>query len=213
MDKRFWLRLTAGETAGVIDGAGVEETADLIDGAAVEEKAGNKDGAAVGEAAGATEALTSSAGKLSGFFPEAAGVTKLVQTWDQRSRAISWAGLKLNRPAEELEFNAAICFPANWPVSCCSGSGRVAFSTRPGILFGMESATFPKLSVTFEASAMLVTSFSVAGNSSRGDGTAVPSLWAKKAAFSRSISDLVTANWRDSRRSDSSIAWTAVNWD
>jgi hypothetical protein len=90
IDKRFWLRLTAGETVGVIDGAAVEETADFIDGAAVEETAGVKDGAAVDEAAaGATEALISSAGKLSGFFPAAAGVTKLVQTWDQRSRAIS----------------------------------------------------------------------------------------------------------------------------
>ncbi len=88
MDKRFWLRLTAGETAGVIDGAAVDEKVDFIDGAAVDETAGLKDGSAVDEAAGATEALTSSAGKLSGF-PEAAGVTKLVQTWDQRSRAIN----------------------------------------------------------------------------------------------------------------------------
>jgi hypothetical protein len=103
--------------------------------------------------------------------------------------------LKLNRPAEEeLEFNAAICFPAKWSVPCCSGSGRVAFSTTPGILFGMESLTTPKLSVTFEAATMFVTSFPVADNASRGDGTAVPCLCAKKAAFSLSISDLVTAN-------------------
>ncbi len=89
IDKRFWLRLTAGETAGVIDGGtAVEKQVDFIDGAAVEETAGIKDGVAVDDAAGATEALTSSAGTMSGF-PEAAGVTKLVQTWDQRSRAIN----------------------------------------------------------------------------------------------------------------------------